>query len=297
MPGSDVRPPIYRRHQLAGVALGAAAIGLICLLVDSAFGYGLLHSWLVLSILGIGFYLVFGVSGQFAFSQGAFFGLGAYASVWASDGRSFVWGLAGSIVITALVALGFGLIVVRADHFYFAIATLAFSSIATVVFREFEAFTAPGGEIVGIPEPDLFGHTFDTGRSLGLFLGVFLVLVLALTALIERSPLKREAVAFRDNRRVAATAGLPVLRLRLTMFVLGSTLRRGGREPVRAQVRLHRAPSRSSLELGIDIFLILLLGGIGLDVGPGPRRRLRACGRPSSCASSASTGPSSTARC
>ena len=267
MPGSDVRPPIYRRHQLAGVALGAAAIGLICLLVDSAFGYGLLHSWLVLSILGIGFYLVFGVSGQFAFSQGAFFGLGAYASVWASDGRSFVWGLAGSIVITALVALGFGLIVVRADHFYFAIATLAFSSIATVVFREFEAFTAPGGEIVGIPEPDLFGHTFDTGRSLGLFLGAFLVLALALTALIERSPLKREAVAFRDNRRVAATAGLPVLRLRLTMFVLGSTY-----AGVAGSLFAHKSGFIStesfSLELGIDIFLILLLGGIGSMWGP-----------------------------
>lgn len=75
----------------------------------------------------------------------------------------------------------------------------------------------------GIPKPDLFGHTFDTGGSLGLFLGGFLVSALLLTALVERSPLKREAVAFRDNRQVAATLGVPVLRLRLGMFVLGST--------------------------------------------------------------------------
>jgi branched-chain amino acid transport system permease protein len=272
VPGSDApappaRPPIYRRHQLAGVAVAAVAVGLLSLMVDSAFGYGLLHSWLVFSILGLGFYLVFGVSGQFAFSQGAFFGLGAYASVWASDGRSFLWGLAGAVVVTALVALAFALVVVRSDHFYFAIATLAFSFIATVVFREFEAFTAPGGEIVGIPKPDLFGHTFDTGRSLALFLGGFLALALLLTAFIERSPLKREAIAFRDNRQVAATVGVPVLRLRLGMFVLGSTY-----AGVAGCLFAHKSgfisPESFSLELGIDIFLILLLGGIGSMWGP-----------------------------
>jgi branched-chain amino acid transport system permease protein len=261
------RPPVYGQRQLLGVAAAAAVIGGLCLIVDSAFGYGLLHSWLVFSILGLGFYLVFGVSGQFAFSQGAFFGLGAYASVWAADGRSFLWGLAAAIVITAVVALGFALVVVRSDHFYFAIATLAFSFIAVVVFREFEAFTAPGGEIVGIAKPDLFGHTFDTGRSLGLFLGAFLALALLLTALIERSPLRREAIAFRDNRPVAATVGVPVLRLRLGMFVLGSTY-----AGVAGSLFAHKSgfisPESFSLELGIDIFLIVLLGGIGSMWGP-----------------------------
>lgn len=268
-PATEVaaRPPVYRQRQLLGVAAAAAVIGALCLVVDSAFGYGLLHSWLVFSILGLGFYLVFGVSGQFAFSQGAFFGLGAYASVWASDGRSFAWGLAAAIVVTAVVALAFALVVVRSDHFYFAIATLAFSYIALVVFREFEAFTAPGGEIVGIAKPDLFGHTFDTGRSLGLFLGAFLALALLLTALIERSPLRREAIAFRDNRQVAATVGVPVLRLRLGMFVLGSTY-----AGVAGCLFAHKAgfisPESFSLELGIDIFLIVLLGGIGSMWGP-----------------------------
>jgi branched-chain amino acid transport system permease protein len=268
-PATEVaaRPPVYRQRQILGVAAAAAVIGALCLVVDSAFGYGLLHSWLVFSILGLGFYLVFGVSGQFAFSQGAFFGLGAYASVWASDGRSFAWGLAAAVVVTAVVALAFALVVVRSDHFYFAIATLAFSYIALVVFREFEAFTAPGGEIVGIAKPDMFGHTFDTGRSLGLFLGAFLALALLLTALIERSPLRREAIAFRDNRQVAATVGVPVLRLRLGMFVLGSTY-----AGVAGCLFAHKAgfisPESFSLELGIDIFLIVLLGGIGSMWGP-----------------------------
>lgn len=270
MPVSDAvgaRPPVYRRHQPAGVAAAATTVGALSLVVDTAFGFGLLHSWLVFSILGLGFYLVFGMSGQFAFSQGAFFGLGAYASVWGSEGRSFAWGLLAAIVLTAVVALAFALVVVRSDHFYFAIATLAFSFIALVVFREFEAFTAPGGEIVGIAKPDLFGHSFDTGRSLSLFLGGFLALALALTALVERSPLRREAVAFRDNPQVAATLGVPVLRLRLATFVLGSTF-----AGVAGCLFAHKSgfisPESFSLELGIDIFLIVLLGGSGSMWGP-----------------------------
>lgn len=274
MPASDraparagARPPVYRRRQLLGVGLATLAMLAASLVVDSGFGYGLLHSWMVFSILGLGFYLVFGLSGQFAFSQGAFFGLGAYASVWAGDGRSFAWGLLGAIVLTALVALAFVLLVWRSDHFYFAIATLAFSFIALVVFREFEAFTAPGGEIVGIPKPDLFGHEFDTGRSLALFLGAFVALALLLTALIERSPLRREAIAFRDQPQVAATLGVATLRLRVVMFVLGSTY-----AGVAGALFAHKSGFIStesfSLELGIDIFLILLLGGIGSMWGP-----------------------------
>src|SRR5690606_16615276 len=139
-------------------------------LTDTAFGYGLLNSWLVLSIAGLGFYLVFGVAGQFAFSQGAFFGLGAYASVWASEGRSFGWGMAGAIVLSAVVAALFGLLVLRSDQLYFAIATLALGHLALVVFRELESFTAPGGEIVGIPKPSVLGNEITSDAEMATFL-------------------------------------------------------------------------------------------------------------------------------
>lgn len=263
----DVRPPVYRQRQLHGVAAVAALVVALSLGVDSAFGHGLLHSWLIYSVVGLGFYLVFSLSGQFAFSQGAFVGLGAYASVWASEGRSFAWGLLAAVVLSAAVALAFAVLVVRSDHFYFAIATLAFSHIALIVFRELESFTAPGGEIVGIPKPDLFGHRFASGQDLALLLGAFLVLALLLTALVERSPLRREAVAFRDNRQVAATVGVPVLRLRLGMFVLGSTYA-GVAGCLFAHTSGFISTESFALELGIDIFLVVLLGGAGSMWGP-----------------------------
>lgn len=265
--GRDARPPVYGRRQLLGVAAVTAVAAGMSLLVDSAYSYGLLHSWMVFAVLGLGFYLVFGLSGQFAFSQGAFFGLGAYASVWGSEGRSFAWGLAAAIVVTALVALGFALLVWRSDHFYFAIATLAFGFIALVVFREWEGFTAPGGEILGIAKPDLFGKEFRSDQDLALFLTGFLGLALLLTALVERSPLRRDTIAFRDNPQVAATLGVPVLRIRMQMFVLGSVYA-GVAGALLAHKNGSLSPDTFSLQVGIDIFLILLLGGAGSMWGP-----------------------------
>lgn len=275
MPVSDVGggirpaagPPIFRRHQLPGAAVVVAAALVVAQILDTGFGYGLLHSWLVLTIAGLGFYLVFGVAGQFAFSQGAFFGLGAYASVWASEGRSFGWGFLAAIGLSCVVALALGLIVLRSDQLYFAIATLAFGHLAIVVFREFEAFTAPGGEIVGIPKPSLFGRTFNTDPELATFLTGALALALVLVALIERSPLKREALALHHHPVVAATLGVPTARLRLLAFVLGSAFA-GAAGSLHAHKAGFISTETFGIVLAIDIFLLLLLGGMDSMWGP-----------------------------
>ena len=58
------------------------------------------------------------------------------------------------VVFDLIVALAFSWIVRRTEAFYFAIATLALSFfIFLVVFREWEGFTASGGEVGGIPPP------------------------------------------------------------------------------------------------------------------------------------------------
>lgn len=264
---STPRPPVYRRHQYGGL-LGVALISFVLLtLVQSKFAYGLLQQWAIFSILGLGFYLVFGLGGQFAFSQGAFFGLGAYSSAWATRELSFLWGVGAAIIIGCVVALVFAIIVFRADHFYFAIGTMAFSFIAVVVFREFTAFSRASGEVVGIPKPQIANHTFNTDYKMSALLLVFMLIALLLTILIERSPLRRESLALNHHSQVAATLGVPTGKLRLLMFVLGS-----GFAAVAGALQAHRTGSLSteqfSVALSIDIFLILLLGGLGSIYGP-----------------------------
>jgi branched-chain amino acid transport system permease protein len=161
-----------------------------------------------------------------------------------------------------VVALAFSWIVRRSSEFYFAIATLALSELALVVFREWEWLGGQGGEVLNIPRPDLFGWDLTNDRQvLFLTLGV-LLLGLLLTGLIERSPLRRSAMAFRDKHHVAAANGLPTTWLRYGFFALGSSFAAAA-----GSLSVHRvgfaSPESFSLELGINLFLVLLLGGIG----------------------------------
>lgn len=261
------RPPVYRRHQYGGLAVVAAiSLGLL-LFVESKYSYGLIQQWAIFSIVGLGFYVVFGLGGQFAFSQGAFFGLGAYSSAWATRNLSFLWGMGAAILIGAIVAAIFAVIVFRADQFYFAIGTMAFSFIAVVVFREFTAFSRASGEVVGIRKPEIANIKFNTDFKLGLLVVIFLLIAMAATILIERSPLRREAIALNHHEQVASTLGVPTGKLRIQMFVLGSTIAAVG-----GSLQAHRIGSLNtdqfSVSLSIDIFLILLLGGLGSIYGP-----------------------------
>lgn len=273
MPGSErpdaglPRPPAYRGRQVPAVLAVIAVLAVLGSQLDSPYLLGILGTWLLFSLIGVGFYLVFGVGGEFAFSHGAFVGIGAYVSAWATQSAPFPVGLAAATLVGAAVAAVLMLLLRRAEEFSFAIATLAFGFIAVVVFREWEAFTGPAGEVSGVVTPTVAGIPLGTPlRSYLLVLAVFAVGML-LAALIERSPLQREALANRDNATVAATLGVPTLRLRMVMFTLGSAYAAAG-----GSLLAHRTgfvgPDSFGVHLAIDVFLIVLLGGIGSMWGP-----------------------------
>jgi ABC-type branched-subunit amino acid transport system ATPase component len=89
-----------------------------------------------------------------------------------------------------------------------------------------------------------------------------LAISLVLAAMIERSPVRREAIAVRDHPVVARTLGLPALRIRIVMFMLGSTF-----AAVAGALFAHRSSVLStdtfSVQLGLYIFLMAILGGLG----------------------------------
>lgn len=271
------RPPVFRQRPLLGIAIFAAVMLLIAANVHSRYGQGLLTNWTLLSIASVGFYFVFGLSGQFAFSQAAFYGIGAYTSAWVTKGTydpetgsfagggGFLLGLVVTIVVASVVAFVFAWAVRRTNQFYFAITTLALSFMATTIFRNWTSFSE-GGEVSNIPRIHLFGFTVETSFQRFAFLLGALVVVLVLIALIERSPMGRELIAIRDNETVAATLGIRTRRLRYFAFVLGSVIAAvaGG---LYANTARALTIDTFGIGLGIDIFLVVLLGGIGSKWG------------------------------
>jgi branched-chain amino acid transport system permease protein len=260
-----------RRAQARGRWLGLAVFTLVAALVmemlGGAYGVGIVNQMLAYAMVGVGFYLILGLSGQFAFSQAAMFGLGAYASAWASRYTGF-W-LSTLIAVAVVVALSavFAALLARCSDLYFAIATLGLSSIMVIVFQKWTAFTGPGGQVSVGGTPTLFGWRVETPLEFGwLFLGC-LVVAIALVSLIDLAPLRRDTIAVRDRPQVVTGLGLSVLGNRVVIFVVGSAYAAFAGS-LFAHSQGFIAPESFGLDLGIDLFLLVILGGMFSVWGP-----------------------------
>ena len=265
-----VRPPIYR-------GIPYIRVGLVLLIIfiyrnvrtEGRAQEALFNTWLLYTIVVIGFYFVFGVSGQFAFSQAAVFGLGGYSSAWATHNPDHpIWfGPVAAIVICLGVAFVFSFIMQRTEHFYFAVGTLGLQNVVTTVLLKWKGFThGAGGEVSNIRPWSVFGHEVNTAYEGFKLLFFALAVALVLAMALERSPIRREAIANRDKAVVGRTLGLPSLKIRITMFMLGSFF-----AAISGSLIAHRETTLGlegfGVELGLFIFLMVILGGLGSPWG------------------------------
>ena len=261
-----VRPPIYRGLPYIRIVLVFAVMILYrSVRTEGRAQEALFNDWLTYALVVLGFYFVFGLAGQFAFSQAAIFGLGAYASAWATHNpdNPFILGPIFAVVVCLTVALVFAVIMQRTEHFYFAVGTLGLQNIIILVISKWDDFThGSGGQALNIRPLSLFGTTFATEYRVFQFLVVSLAILMVVAAFIERSPVRREAIANRDQSVVSRTLGLPTLTNRITMFMLGSFF-----AALAGSFYAHRSssvtPESFGVSLGLFVFLMMILGGMG----------------------------------
>jgi branched-chain amino acid transport system permease protein len=261
----------FRGREYAGIALFVVVVGIAGPLAGQTRSTQfLVDLWLVYSIAGLGFYWIFGLAGRFAFCQTFMMALGGYVSAWVGKqlgGGAFLLAAAAGTLAAVAVAVVLGLAVRKAQHFYFAIATFAVSQIGTAVFAGATAFTGTNGQAVGIPPIEVLGLELVRDGEVFWFFLLLLAACLLLAAWIERSPLRRDAIAARDNPQVAELAGVRSVRVQVTLFALGSGL--GG---LAGALVGHWqgviATDSFGIDLAIGLFLMLLLGGANSIWGP-----------------------------
>jgi ABC-type branched-subunit amino acid transport system ATPase component/ABC-type branched-subunit amino acid transport system permease subunit len=274
------RPPATRGAPYIWLAVFLVAVAL--LRQYGNFGLGdkdLINTWLFDSVLVVGFYFIFGVSGQFAFSQAAFAATGGYVSAWetreAVFGTNTFWvGIVTGVVVTCVIALVFSYFMRKASEFYLAIATLGLSSIIITIITQWHDFAGTdAGTTSGIRPITIWGFPITSVTSLDnsyrafwVWLAAFAI-VMVVAIWIARSPVQRESIAMRDQNQVAASLGVPVLKHRMTMFVLGSGIAAAA-GAIFVHVKGFASPDDWGIDLGIAIFVILILGGIDSRWGP-----------------------------
>jgi branched-chain amino acid transport system permease protein len=107
----------------------------------------------------------------------------------------------------------------------------------------------------------IFDLEIDSRHRQFFVLLAFLGIVLATVALVQRSPLQRTAVASRDNPTVVETLGLDASWPGVVLFTLGCAISAAAGS-LFVHTRGIGTPETFGVELGIGVFVALILGGL-----------------------------------
>src|SRR4029079_3509407 len=152
------------------IALGVVVIAALLIVPMNFNRYGLfiLSQWAVMTIAAMGLNLTLGYAGQVALAQGAFVGIGAYAAaIMTTQGMPLIAALGVAVVLWFAIGWILGYPALRVQHHYLAFVTLAFSTLAFLVFRNEDWLTKGIYGISNIPRPNVLG--FATNRPLPFY--------------------------------------------------------------------------------------------------------------------------------
>lgn len=227
--------------------------------------------------------LLLGYSGIVSFAHTMFFGIGAYGTALAlsTSGPSYgslIWGTLAGALVAAVFALAIGLFSLRVKAIFFAMVTLAVASAFAVLVSQMSWLT--GGEdglnykipreltpaFKVVKEKD-FGVRIN-GKLIAYYLIFFASAILFLVMLrIVNSPFGRTLKAVRDNAFRAEAIGYRVVWYRTTATVLSAVMAALAGSLLAIWLRYTGPATTLSMEIMIDILLMVVIGGMGTLYG------------------------------
>lgn len=212
-----------------------------------------------------------GYSGYFSFGQGAFYGLGLYATgnLVVNYGTSLLPALPVGGLIGGLVALATGLLVFRLRKLsgeIFALFSLAVALALGALANNWSFIDGGRGIPIGsVDYPSWLGSTTEMLYYLALVLAVVSV---GLAAAIQYSRLGSGLFAIRDDERVAEGIGVPTFRFKLWMFALNGVL--AGVSGALHAVQVNFISPQTAFGITVPLFVILMsvVGGRRHWAGP-----------------------------
>src|SRR6185503_8207024 len=161
-----------------------------------------------------------------------------------------------AVVVAGVVAAVAGIPLFRLTEHAFAVGTLGFAVVASIVATNWVEVTRGPLCITGIPKPVT---TLPAWYWLSLTaLGAVLLLYRALTTF----RIGRALHAVRDNEPLAALAAIDPWRYRMLAFTIGGALA-GGVGAIYAHYLAVFCPEEMTVALTVNLLVIVFLGGVG----------------------------------
>jgi branched-chain amino acid transport system permease protein len=231
-------------------------------LLGDGFYLNMMNFIALYSIIALGLCLLVGYGGQLSLSHAAFYAIGAYSTAifCLRVGLHPLVAIVLSQCVSALIAWGIGVVVLRLKGHYLAIATLSFASIVEVLLREMQWLTGALQGLSGIPVISIFGFSFDTDMRF-YYLAWPVTLLLLLFALnLVNSRMGRVFRAIREGEGIAALFGVNVRNYKIKLFIVSSVYASIAGS-LFAHYVTYISPATASLMFAVEIILVIAIGG------------------------------------
>lgn len=217
---------------------------------------------LIYAVAALGLNILLGFSGLISLGTAGFMGLAAYISAYVTIDMKlpFEVALLLAIIVPTLIGILVGLVSLKIEGMYLAIATLSVAEILRKTFEEFNVFTNGfSGKKAGFPV--LLG-LFKLDRTTTYFLIVFvLVVIMILTYNMMNGQLGRALNAMRGSEAASRAMGVNLLKCKLVAFALATMF-----ASVAGVLYVHfirfSYPSTWSLKLSLDFLAMIVIGGL-----------------------------------
>ena len=216
-------------------------------------------------VLIAGLNLVVGYTGQLSIGHVGLLAVGSYcfAILAGKLGLDPQLSMAICGALGGLVGAVLGLPSLRLPGFYFAMATMAFALIVTELSLA-QGDVTGGGTGLSVPG---FSAPFDTPWGNYWLILAIGTLITWLTWNVARLMWGRALIAVRDSEVAAASVGVGIFRLKLTVFIFsGVTAGIGG--ALFASLQSYITPDTFVFEIGLFFFVCIIIGGRGTILGP-----------------------------
>jgi len=219
--------------------------------------------------------LIMGYTGQVNLAHGAFFGIGAYSAglLILKLGIPFWPALILACAITVVFGFLIGLLALRTKGSYFAIGTMCFNVIVTVIIDSWEGLTEGARGLLGIPRPPPIPLPFgieiaftSVAANYYLILVSLLLTILAIYRIVH-SMLGRSFMAVRGNEELAESLGMNAMKAKLLSFLI-STFFAAWAGVLYASYIGFLSPEISDYHVTFELLTFCLIGGLGTMVGP-----------------------------
>ncbi len=193
-------------------------------------------------------------------------GIGAYVSAIATMqlNLAFPLALALGFLAPAMIALLIGPVVLRLTGKYFVLVTFLLGEIVRTVFVNWSSVTGGSSGISCVPSP---GPLFAQPVPFYCLALAFVVVILAFIARLLTSEIGRTIESIRESEALARCSGVPVLRTKVVIFMLGCGLA-GVAGALQGHFVHYIDPTSFSMDQSLNLVVINVVGGMYTLIGP-----------------------------